>query len=92
MPEECVLLFVFDQSNRKESIFLKKRVRAVPSVPDIESKPGLYNEPEVVRKEDIMPDGGFKRVQDVLSKAELRLQVEELLRRPRLRRAKPRRS
>ena len=28
-----------------------------------------------------MPDGGFKRVQDVLSKAELRLQVEELLRR-----------
>lgn len=57
----------------------KKQVSDVPSVPDIDSKPGLYDEPDVARKEDIMPDGGFKLVQDVSSKAELRLRVEELL-------------
>ncbi|MDQ1557437.1 MAG: hypothetical protein QOD32_497 [Pyrinomonadaceae bacterium] len=56
----------------------KRSASDVPSIPDFESKPDQYNEPDVPRKEDQMPDGGFKRAQGT-SRAELRLRVEELL-------------
>jgi len=51
-----------------------------PSIPDMESKPGHYDEPEISREPDQIPLGNFRPGQSG-SAAELRLRVESLLRR-----------
>jgi HEAT repeats len=49
-----------------------------PSIPDLESKPGEYDEPEISRQPDQIPLGNLRPGQ-AGSAAELRLRVESLL-------------
>jgi hypothetical protein len=57
-----------------------KQPAVYPSVPDIETEPGHYDEPEISREPDRIPLGNFTLGQSG-SAAELRLRVESFLRR-----------